>query len=368
MHQCGFADAGTAGHHHDLGAECRADGLALCRGQFQPRLAFDPGDGLIHLRDRAGMGPAQQPRERGGQGAFGLVQVGQVDQIAPLGIAFLHQRAGGDFVGQGAIHNRLVDVEDARGFGDEPVCGVGAVPVAREFVQGVLDAGARPQRRILGHAHLGGDLVGGLEADAPDVACEEVRVAPDALDGLLAVGLVDPEGAAGGDAVAEQEGHDLADHPLFLPGFLDRVPPLRADTFDFLKAGGAVLDDVEDALAELGHQLLRVHRADVFDQAGAEVLLDALERAGVGQADVFRLELPAVRGVGGPLPVGVEPLARVDLRRGAHQRHRLAPALDLDAQDGEPGLRAVEGDALHRAGDFFQRSVAMERSGHGPTV
>jgi hypothetical protein len=54
---------------------------------------------------------------------------------------------------------------------------------------------------------------------------------PDLLDRLLAVGLVDAEGAGGADAVAVQEDHDLPDRLLLGPGGGDLLQPHLADAF-----------------------------------------------------------------------------------------------------------------------------------------
>src|ERR1035438_8659811 len=60
------------------------------------------------------------------------------------------------------------------------------------------------------------------------------------------------------------------------PGFLDALAALGADAVHVFQPSGLLLNDVEDALAELSHQLLGVNGADALDHAAAQVFLDAL--------------------------------------------------------------------------------------------
>ncbi len=64
--------------------------------------------------------------------------------------------------------------------------------VVHRLSQRVADAGADPHHGVFGDADLGRDLIGGLEADAPDVAREPVGVLADDRDRLGSIGLVDP--------------------------------------------------------------------------------------------------------------------------------------------------------------------------------
>ena len=126
-----------------------------------------------------------------------------------------------------------------------------------------------------------GDRVGGLEADAADVAREPVRVLGHHLDGVGAIGLVNPHGTGRADAVAVQEDHDLAHDLLLGPGGGDALRADRADAIDLAHPVGLGLDDVEHLLAEGLDHLLGVDRPDAADHAGGEILLDALDRNSV---------------------------------------------------------------------------------------
>ena len=60
------------------------------------------------------------------------------------------------------------------------------------FGQRVADAGSDPDHGVFRDADLGRDLVGGLEANAPNVAREPVGVLADDRDRLGPIGFVDP--------------------------------------------------------------------------------------------------------------------------------------------------------------------------------
>ena len=97
-----------------------------------------------------------------------------------------------------------------------------------------------------------------------------------------------------------QEQHDLADHLLLGPAGDDARGALRADAGDLAQAVRLLLDQVEHRLAEGGDQLPGVHRADAADHAGAEVLLDALQRGRRGRLQEGGLELQAMGAVVDP--------------------------------------------------------------------
>ena len=107
--------------------------------------------------------------------------------------------------------------------------GQAAMALVHRLGQRIGDAGAHPDHRRLLDAELHGDRVGGLEADAADVAREAVRVFGHDLDGIRAVGLVDADCARRADAVAVQEDHDLAHDLLLGPGVGDALGADRAD-------------------------------------------------------------------------------------------------------------------------------------------
>ena len=64
------------------------------------------------------------------------------------------------------------------------------------------DTGADPAWIVLPVTETGGDRVGGLEADAGNVARQPVRIGLDRRDRLIAIGLEDPHRPRRTDAVA----------------------------------------------------------------------------------------------------------------------------------------------------------------------
>ena len=147
-----------------------------------------------------------------------------------------------------------------------------------------------------------------------------------------------------------QEQHDLADHLLLGPAGDDAGRALRADAGDLAQAVRLLLDQVEHGLAEGTDQLLRIDRADAADHAGAEVLLDALQRGRRGRLQEGGLELQAMGAVVDPGPRCADELAGRDQRRVADHGDGVALAARLDPQDAEAGLGAVEGDPLDQPG------------------
>ena len=210
-----------------------------------------------------------------------------------------------------------------------------------------------------------GDLVGRLEADAPDLAGQAVRLLGDDRAAVVAELLVDPHRQRGRDAVALERRHHLADVALLGPGGGDPTGPDRADARHLGQAARVVVDDLEGGLAEGVHDPPGVDRADALDQAAAEVLLHALERGRQGRAVVGRLELPAVLGVVPPPAAGDDRLAGRQVGQRADHRDqpvvaarrlglRLGP-LGREPRDGEAVLGVLVGDPLDDAAQLAER-------------
>ena len=150
-----------------------------------------------------------------------------------------------------------------------------------------------------------------------------------------------------------QEDHDLADDLLLGPGGGDALGAHRADARHLAQALGLRFDDVEHLLAEGPHQLLGVDRADAADHAGAEILLDAVDRCRRRGLQKPRLELLAVGAVVDPFARRGDPLAGGDRRGVADDGHQIAMAACLHPQNAEAVLGVVEGDPLDEAGEHF---------------
>ena len=126
-----------------------------------------------------------------GQADFGPIQGGQVEP----GLAF-DVLPDDRLLGHRRLHrlfdNQLVDFDQLGRVLDDARLRVADMPLAGKFLERVPDGGPGPVGAVAVDPQLGGQFVGGLEADAPDVVGQLVRVLLDLGDGLLAVGAVDP--------------------------------------------------------------------------------------------------------------------------------------------------------------------------------
>ena len=77
-----------------------------------------------------------------------------------------------------------------------------AVPLVHRLGQRVGDAGAHPNHGRLVDAEPHCDRIGGLEADATDVAGQPIGVLRHDLEGIGAIGFVDPNGTRCADPMA----------------------------------------------------------------------------------------------------------------------------------------------------------------------
>jgi hypothetical protein len=102
----------------------------------------------------------------------------------------------------------------------------------RCFGEPIRDACTNTNRRSFLDPELGGDRVGGLETDAADIACEAIGIVSHDLDGIGAIGLIDPNGARRADLVAMQRDHDLAHDLLLRPGQCDAARANRPNAIN----------------------------------------------------------------------------------------------------------------------------------------
>src|SRR5205814_8896817 len=156
---------------------------------------------------------------------------------------------------------------------------------------------------------LGRNLIGGNKADPPDIASQAVRVLGDQWNGIGSVGLIDPYGSRGTDAVAMEEQADLADDLLLGPARDDLSRTLGADAGHFAQSPGLLLNNFEYLLAEGTDELPGIDRADAADHAGAQVLLDALDRRRCRDLEKRGPELHAVNAVVHPGSARLDKLA-----------------------------------------------------------
>ena len=189
-----------------------------------------------------------------------------------------------------------------------------------------------------------------LNPDAANIAGKAVRVLGHDLNGIHAVGLVDPHRPRRADAMAVQKHHNLTYDFLLGPGVGEAFGAHPADAGHLAQPFRLRLDDIEHLLAERPDHLPGIDRPDAADHAGAEVFLDALDRRGLRGTHEARLELLAMGTVVDPFPRCGDPLPRRNHGGVADDRHQIAVAAGLDAQNAEPVIGIVERHPLDEAG------------------
>ena len=143
-----------------------------------------------------------------------------------------------------------VDLEQRRGARDQLGARQGAMALAERILEHVAEAGAQAERRVRRDAEALGQLIGGLEADAADVARQPVRILADHLDRAFAVGLEDARGAQRAEPMRMQEQHDVAHRPLLAPGGRDPSGEAAPDARHLAQALRLALDHLEHLIAE----------------------------------------------------------------------------------------------------------------------
>ena len=274
----GLADARTAGHDQHLGHQREPDRRDLAFGEGKTDALLDPRQGLVRIDPGPGQRAICQPRQPLGDGAFRPMQTSQKDAgrfANPVG----DDRALLQLEIERSADQLLRHLEQLLGQRHQLVGRQPAMALVHGLGQRVGNPRANPDHRGLLDAELHRDRVGGLEADAADVARQPVRVLGHDLDGIGAVGLEDPHRPRRADAVAVQEDHDLPHRLLLGPGGENAGSANRPDAVDLAQPVRRRLDDVEHLLAEGAHELLGVDRTDAPDHAGREVLLDAIGRS-----------------------------------------------------------------------------------------
>ena len=347
-----LADTRAAGDDEHLRQQGQPDRGDLAFGQRQAGLLLDPRQRLLRVDVGPGqrsVGQAQYPL---GNDLLGPVEAGEED-AGRLADRVGDDRSLGQFEIERGLDQLLRDLEQLDGQRHQFLGGQAAMALVHRLGQRVGDPGAHPDHRRLLDAELHGDRVGGLEADAADVAREPVGVLGHDLDGIGAVGLEDADRACGADAMAVQEDHDLAHDLLLGPGAGDALGAHRADAGHLAQPIGLGLDDVEHLLAERLDHLLGVDRADAADHPGTEILLDAVDGGRRRGAHEARLELLAMGAVVDPFARRGDPLAGGDHGGVADDGDQIAVAARLDAQNAEAVLGVVERDALDKAGQNF---------------
>src|ERR1700722_8168071 len=219
--------------------------------------------------------------------------------------------------------------------------------------QRIGNTSANPHHGGLLDAELHCHGVGGLEADATDVACQAIGVLRHDLDGVSAIGLEDPYCPRRADAVAVQEDHDFPHRLLLGPGGDDPSRAHWANAADLPQTASLRLDDLEHLVAEGTQQLLGIGRADAPDHTGGKVLLDALDRCGLRGLEKPGPELLAMGTVVDPVPRCGDPLAGRYCRGVTHHGDEVALAPRLDPNDTKAVFGVLVCDALDQPRQYL---------------
>src|SRR6266702_146340 len=103
------------------------------------------------------------------------------------------------------------------------------MPLVHGFGQRIGNTSADPHHGGRFDAELHRNGVGGLEADAPDIARQAIRVLAHDLDGVGTIGLENPYRSRRADTVAVEEDHDFPHRLLLGPGGKDAGSANRPD-------------------------------------------------------------------------------------------------------------------------------------------
>jgi hypothetical protein len=350
----GFPDAGAAGDDEEALGEGEAEGILLGRREVLTGYGFGPGDGLVEVDGRVGIWPLLEAVDEMGDARFGALEGGEEEERLVFdGFEDEVPLEEGAFERLG--DNGIGDGEQLGGGIAELFGGQGAVSGLGGFEEDMIEAGGGAEERIERDTEFLGDLIGGFETDAGDIAGEDIGVGAELIDGMLAVGFEDADGAAGADAVGMEEDHDGADDLLFGPSVFDLFTAFGADAIDLFEACGSVFNDVEDGVSEAVDQLAGVDGTDAFDHAAAEVFFDAFAGVGRGRGEELGMELESVIPVAHPPPLGIDPFAGGDAGERSDEGDEIAVALDFEFEDGEAGIFVEEGDPFDEAGQALGR-------------
>ena len=228
-----------------------------------------------------------------------------------------------------------------------------AMPLIHGLGQRIGNPGANPDHGGLFDAEFHRDGVGGLEANATDIARQPIGVLGHDLDGVGTIGLENPYRPRRADTVAVQEHHDFPHRLLLGPGGENAGGANRPDAIDLAQPVRRCLDDVEHLLAEGPHELLGVDRPNAPDHSGREVLLDAVDRSRGRCAQKAGFELLAVGAIVDPFTRGGDPLTSGNGGGMANHGHDVAMPACLGSQNTEAVFGVVVSDAFDETRQNF---------------
>src|SRR6266516_5743200 len=341
-----------AGDHQHLGRQCQRHGRPLASGEYQTRPLLDPGDRLVRINPGPWQRAGPQLQQPLGDAPLRPVQAGEEHATLVADLVGSH-RAFSQFEVKGGEDQRLGNLDELFGQRHEVVGRQAAMALVHRLGQRIGDTGAHADHGSLVNAELHRDGIGGLEANAADVACQAIGILRHDLHGIAAIGLVNAHRPSRADPMAVQEDHDLADRLLLGPGGRDAAGAHRTDAIHLPQTIWFRFDDIEHLLAEGAQELLGIHRADAADHSRREILLDALKRGGRRGLEEPSFELLTVSTVVNPVARCRDPLTGRDRGGMANQGDQLAVATSLNPQDAKTVLGVLVSDALDQSGEHL---------------
>ena len=336
----------------DLRAQHHLDRRALRRGERLARLFLDPRNGFVDVDLRPRRRPLRQRLKAIGDPTLGEIEPPQ-EHAGPIVDLVCNDLALREFIAQRRLHDALVHFEQGDSQLHQFLDRQPAMAVVSRFLQGEGNSSAHPLGRFPRHAELHGDGVGGAKSDAANVAGQSVWVLGHDLNGVMAIGLEDTDGARRADAMGMQEDHDVADGLLLGPTGGDLPGAELADAGHLAELLRARLDDLEGPLAKRADDALGKHGAYPSHHARAEIFLDPFRRRRRRGLEKVRLELEAVGSIRDPDADGVDELPGGDRRDVPDDRHQVALAARLHLQHGEAIVLVVERHPLDGPDERF---------------
>jgi hypothetical protein len=141
---------------------------------------------------------------------------------------------------------------------------------------------------------------------------------------------------------------------LCRPGFDYPLLAFGTNPVEFRETIRRLLNDVKDCFLECLDEFFGKVWADAFDHAGAQILFDAFEGAGWDDAQVLCLELQAMGPIVDPPAGTFNVFPRGDCGCCAHNRDEITMTTNLDPEDAEARLFAMERHALDCTGQVFR--------------
>jgi hypothetical protein len=322
-------------------------------GEGEAGFFLGPLDGGVGFDRRKRAAGAGEAGDGGGDFFFGAVVVRELDQ-AGAGEGFYERGVGlgpvaddgfgFDEGGDAGFEVAAFRGEEFGGVVDEVGFAIGGVAVLLEDFEGVEEAGVEAGRGVVGETEIDGDAVGGLEADAVDLAGDFVGLFEENGLRLRAVVFHELDALARGDAVGLEEDVEFALGAFFVPGLLDGGGAFLADALDVAEAAGLLAEDAERVGAKGVDDFVGVNFADAGDEAAAEVFADAVDGGRELAREGRDFELRAVLGVVRPLAGEVEGLAAFDAGEGADDRDEVGAGLGVGRGLGARGRAVGRGE------------------------